>query len=161
MGSNRADRASSDLTGSGQVESEAMDEATITRMTVETVQGPAEVAGRLLGQSSSEAPRHAHRTEKPRPGERCSACRWMRVTILFDEHAGQYVVVNEGLTRVPGETQRGRIERTTSPVWVIECLTRPDRSSNGRYIPTVSRKALAEAAASDAALAEQFSTRVG
>lgn len=133
-------------------------------LVVGTTQGSETVRGTLLGKGSSRRRTHNHPPERPvADGERCSACRWMVVHILFDETAEQYVVVTNGETRVPGETQRGHVERTTSAVWVIECLQLPDRHSGagGMYLPYTSRKAITTAARFDADIADAFRQRTG
>jgi hypothetical protein len=131
-------------------------------MLVSTVTGDEVVRGTLLGKKSSRRRTHNHPRERMAAiGERCSACRWMEVFILYDTTAEQYVVVTKGESQVVHEQTRGHVERTTSPLWVIECLQLPDRRSGGTYLPYTSRQAVLAAARFDADLADAYAARTG
>lgn len=72
----------------------------------------------------------------------------MRVTIVDDDRADEYVVITEGVSEIPGERVYGRVERTTSVEWIVDFLRRNDRQGN-RFLPNAARKALLEAGAAD------------
>jgi hypothetical protein len=116
------------------------------KLTVPTRDGEVEVEGELLGEVSTHQGVHAHEGPAPVPGSgrRCSACRWTQIWILDDEDADEYVVVVSGMSNVPGETTRGRVVRTASPTWAVDCLR---RAPGGRLtLPEPAREALAQAA---------------
>lgn len=139
-----------------------MGELQEVEFTVQTVSGPETIHGMQLGTSSSYRGSHNHVSEfaNASAGERCSACRWMEVTIVFDVAGEQYIVVISGRSRVPGEIDRCRVERTTSPVWVIETLSMPQRRPGDT--PKLSKTALravTEAARFDADIADAYAHR--
>ena len=121
------------------------------------------VSGTLLAQSGSKAHRHRqHNDSRYAPmKQRCSACRWTRLTILRDEDPQQeqpYVIVSEGFSIVPGERVLGKVERTSSPLWVIEYLHRRNKEKE-RYLPIVARNALMMAVQYDEKLARECEHR--
>lgn len=131
-------------------------------MGVSTERGEVQVTGRLLGQASSRRLRHEHREPYVPHGMRCSACRWTRITILHDDEPAverPYSVVFEGFSRIPGERTIGKVEQTSSPLWVVECLHRRNRERE-KYISLVARQALLFAAEADPALREVVEQRV-
>jgi len=133
----------------------------VVRFVVDTDAGPEQVEGTLLAQTSSRRFTHAHRGNHVPSGQRCSACRWTRVTILRSEDpdvARRYAVVSEGFSLVPGERTIGKVERTSSPLWVIECLHRRNRDKE-RYISVVARNALLMAMQYDVPLAAECEVR--
>lgn len=113
-------------------------------MRVNTEKGEVEVRGTLLAQTSSRQFNHRHQTRYAEPKVRCSACRWTRVTIVRDENPEverRYAVITEGFSRIPGEATLGKVERTSSPLWVIRCLHRRNKARE-EYLSTVARNAL-------------------
>lgn len=115
--------------------------------------------GRLLGFASSESDHHQHHDPDgyPRPGERCSACRWFECRIfevqavLSPDHQpaapdGRYLVLTYGLSEVPGEVDKRRAVWVTSPHEIIELLTQRGRSDRQAFLPAASARALAQAA---------------
>lgn len=133
----------------------------MVKMSVDTDAGRVSVEGTLLAQTSSRRFNHVHRGSHVPSGQRCSACRWTRVTILRDEHSEverRYLVVVEGFSLVPGERTIGKLERTSSPLWVIECLHRKNREKQ-RYISVVARNALIMATQYDKPLAAECEVR--
>lgn len=131
-------------------------------MTVQTVNGPETIEGTRLGSSSSLRGHHNHEGDfaQPGPATRCPACRWTEIDIVFDEGTERYVVVIQGKSRVPGEIDRCRVERTTSPLWVIETLHMPQRRSGGRpWLTKTATKAITEAARFDADIADAWHNR--
>src|SRR5215471_13481500 len=115
-------------------------------------------AGELLGHATSRRSMHSKHPESyATPGFRCSACRWFEERI-FRTDDNRYVVEMTGHTVVDGERTRHRVEETTSPYWVIDILTQHDNER--RFIPITSKKALAEAAALDAAIETAYVTSV-
>lgn len=133
-------------------------------MEVSTQAGVDLVHGRVLGRASSRRERHTHPPgTHPAHGERCSACRWMEVVILHDlaepeDEDRVYAIVTEGKSVIQGETTRGRVERTTSPHWVVEYLSKRDGQGE-LYMPVVSKKAVAEAASRDPRLDDAYVNR--
>lgn len=113
--------------------------------------------GRLLGEASSFRDSHTHETDYAPVGTRCSACRWFEVKIFLTDD-NEYVVEMTGQTQVDGERVRHRAESTLSPHWVVEMLTQ--RENDRRFIPLVSRRALAEAAARDSGIENAYVNRV-
>lgn len=131
------------------------------RMQVSTEHGREEVSGVLLAQTSSRRFSHRHEGGHAVPGEPCSACRWTRITIVRDEETvenGRYAVAVEGFSVVPGEITTGRVERTSSPVWVVEWLHRK-KSGREPYLTTVAKNALLMAMQYDEKLAEYCKQR--
>lgn len=131
-------------------------------MSVSTERGEVPVTGRLLGQASSRRIRHEHREPYVPRGMRCSACRWTRITILYEddpEVERPYAVVFEGFSRIPGERTIGKVERTSSPLWVVECLHRRNRERE-KYISLVAKQALLLAAETDPDLRAVVDQRV-
>jgi hypothetical protein len=115
-------------------------------------------SGDLIGEASSQRRRHTeHDQPFAAPGLRCSACRWFEVRI-FRTADLEYVVEMTGQTIVDGERVRHRVETTASPYWVIDILTQHD--AERRFIPIVSKRALAEAAARDVAIESAYVARV-
>jgi hypothetical protein len=133
----------------------------VVRMNVETDSGVVTVEGILLAQTSSRRFNHAHRGNHVPSGQRCSACRWTRITILRRENPDDdrpYAVVVEGFSLLPGERTIGRVECTSSPLWVIECLHRRNKAKE-KYISVVARNALLMATQYDKALAAECERR--
>jgi hypothetical protein len=128
------------------------------RMTVATRNGEELVQGTLLAQTSSRQFSHRHSDQShAKAGERCSACRWTRITIVRDpdtEGDRCYAVVQEGFSLVPGETVVGTVERTSSPLWVIRCLHRRNREKE-EYLSIVARNALLMACEYDKQIAAE------
>lgn len=131
------------------------------RMTVRTDSGDVKVRGTLLAQTSSRQFSHRHHTPHAEPGNRCSACRWTRITIVRDEDPEvirNYAVVSEGFSLVPGERTIGKVERTYSPLWVIRCLHRKNKDHE-EYLSVVARNALLMACEYDQKLADECEKR--
>lgn len=133
----------------------------MVRMNVIADDGDQTVTGTLLAQVSSRQYRH-----RQHPGmnhaptkQRCSACRWTRVTLLRDDDSPQqYVIITEGFSLVPGERVLGKVERTSSPLWVIEYLHRTNKDRQ-KYLPLVARNALMMAVQYDEKLARECEHR--
>jgi hypothetical protein len=131
-------------------------------MTVQTVNGPEVIEGTRLGSSTSLRGHHNHEGgfAPPGPATRCPACRWTQIDIVFDEGTESYVVVIQGRSVVPGEIDRCRVERTTSPLWVIETLQMPQRRTGSQpRLTKTAIKAIAEAARYDADIADAWRER--
>lgn len=114
--------------------------------------------GAMLSEASSHETTHTH-AMGTLPTQRCSACRWFEVRIY--RSAGEpamYYVEMRGRSILEGETDRGRIESTPSAHWVVECLVQ-HRNGSEAFIPNVSRRALAEAAAVDVGIDDAFVNR--
>jgi hypothetical protein len=131
----------------------------MVKMSVTTDDGEVKVTGTLLAQASSrQFNHHRHpREEHAPPRQRCSACRWTRVTLLRDEdprESQHYVIVTEGFSLVPGEGVLGKVERTSSSLWVIEYLHRKNKDRE-KFLPIVARNALMMAVQYDEKLARE------
>lgn len=118
---------------------------------IPTDDGPVSVRGVVLGRGESRWPHHGGHDGLPYApkGTACSACRYMRVTIVDDTETDEFVVITEGVSTVPGERTYGRVERTTSATWMVDYLRRTDKKKGWVYLPRASRKALLEAGAAD------------
>ncbi len=92
--------------------------------------------------------------------------RWFEVFIYVDAN-DEYIVHTVGRSLVVGETDRCRVERTSSPYDVIEILTvsvlssRQASATHGRraqapYVPRASARALAQAAEYDDGIQEAY-----
>lgn len=128
-----------------------------------------EFEGRLLGEASSRAPKHAGLVHDEGsfapPGLRCSACRWFEVRIYTadempddemstDAVEAAWIVETVGKSVVPGETDRRQFRRVTEPRQVIGVLVQTKRASRpgeegDTFIPATSRHALDQAADRD------------
>jgi hypothetical protein len=89
-----------------------------------------------------------HVTPNRDPRVHLSDCGW-------ESPGGAYLVVTAGRSRVPGEQTRRRAEFTDSPFEVIELLVQR-REHNRRFIPQISARALASAAAHDPHIREAY-----
>lgn len=121
------------------------------------------VRAALLAHVTTERGDHDdHPGRHAAPGRRCSACRWIEITILRTTD-DTYLVRQVGRTRVPGETTRDRLDETVSPYEVVELLTlrRRDRLTNAvaPVMPACSARALAQAAARDEAVLDAYENR--
>lgn len=99
---------------------------------------PLEFQGEELGHASSDAPDKA---------------RWFEVTI-YQTATGRYVVHGVGMSRVPGEDNRHWAVVCEGAHDVVDALYRV--SDQGRYIPTTSAGALADAASRDPAIRDAY-----
>lgn len=125
--------------------------------------GPHEFDGAVLGAASSESKLHrGHdpRTYAPR-GVKCSACRWLEVTV-FATRTG-YVVHTVGVSEVPGEDDYDKVTATDSAFEVVELLTVRRPGGNGRpgetFVPPQYARALAQAASLDDGVREAYVNR--
>jgi hypothetical protein len=135
----------------------------VVKMSVTTDEGEQAVTGVLLAQASSRQFKHRQHPgmNHAPPKQRCSACRWTRVTLLrMDDPSDPrpYAIVTEGFSLVPGERVLGNVERTSSPLWVIEYLHRTNKDRE-RYLPLVARNALMMAVQYDEKLARECEHR--
>jgi hypothetical protein len=136
---------------------------------VETI----EFQGAILGSASSE-----HETHRGHPKTtwaprrvKCSACRWLEVTIFLsrsgdpktdDELTYGYVVQTVGMSNVPGEVNFERLWTTSSAFEVVELLTVRRGQPNGTtetFIPPQHARALAQAATLDEDIREAYVNR--
>lgn len=125
-----------------------------------------EFEGRLLGEASSRASRHAVLIHDDGsfapPGMRCSACRWFEVRIYADDtgatNEDAWIIETVGRSQVPGETDRRQFRRVTEPRQVVAVLVQTKRQRPGldaeTFIPATSRHALDLAADNDERLSE-------
>lgn len=130
---------------------------------LQTPEGPHEFDGAVLGAASSESKLHrGHdpRTHAPR-GVKCSACRWLEVTVFATSHG--YVVHTVGVSEVPGESDYDRVTATESAFEVVELLTVRRPGTNGRpgetFVPPQYARALAQAASLDDGIREAYVNR--
>lgn len=128
----------------------------------EDVDHPTVVRGELLGYVSSERDDHTHSEEFTPPSWKCSACRWIELTLIRTDR-GTYVVHQLGRTIVPGEVDRVTLDETDSPDEVVEVLTvrrSPTRGGVNRvFLPQPSARVLAQSARRDLGLREAFRDR--
>lgn len=116
------------------------------------------IHARLLGVASSERDDHTHEGDRPEPGWKCSACRWLEVRILVTtDRPPVYVVHTVGRTIVDGETERVTISETTSPLEVVEILTLRRRGQV--FLPGPAARALSQAAYRDEELRQAYVDR--
>ena len=139
-----------------------------------------EFTAKLIGFSSSEKQNHnhpvsdAHHREHVSGGRqvgksaamiRCGACRWQETRIfLLDEkdhvyHGGKFAVHTLGVSILPGERVRARLEFVNTGFEVVELLTVRKGEHAAPYIPGASARALAMAAAHDRDLKDAYVNR--
>lgn len=131
-------------------------------LNVVTDRGAREVRGTLLGKSSSRVDSHNHpEGENCPPYRRCSACRWTEITVLR-RGDGQYVLVNEGLSRVSGEVAYARVSVAASAEDAVQRLYRVNQRGRDPlepFLPQVARKALLHASDADPDIRESMRSR--
>jgi hypothetical protein len=130
--------------------------------------------GRIIGSASSEKDTHiGHPSTAYAPKHvKCSACRWLEVTIYSRRHRASikedvftfdYVIYTVGNSDVPNEVDFIRLYQTTSAFEVIELLTvrRFNRhtSKSDAFIPPQHAQALAQAASVDDDIREAYVNR--
>lgn len=132
-----------------------------------------EFQGAILGSASSEHTTHRGHPNKDYAPRRvkCSACRWLEVTIFLsrngdpkflDELTYGYVVQTVGVSNVPGEVDFERLWTTSSAFEVVELLTVRRGQPNGStetFIPPQHARALAQAATLDEDVREAYVNR--
>ena len=132
-----------------------------------------EFQGVIIGSASSEHDNHrGHPNTNWAPRRvKCSACRWLEVTIFLcrdgdpktdDELTYSYVVQTVGLSNVPGEVDFERLWKTSSAFEVVELLTVRRSQTNGTtetFIPPQHARALAQAATLDEDIREAYVNR--
>lgn len=150
-----------------------------TQKVIETVK----FAGAILGSATSE-----HNSHRGHPGAefapkhvKCSACRWLEVTIYRRRVEMTYAVIVEpdpnapatytydyvihtvGMSDVPGEVDFIRIHQTASAFEVVELLTvrrtNPRTGVTTAFVPPQHARALAQAATLDDDLREAYVNR--
>ena len=115
------------------------------------------VSGAFLGIGSSHRPWH-----KGHPGEEwapkrvhCSTCRWTEIR-LFRLDDGTFLVVNSGMSDVPGERDLTWITPVETPLEVVEFLAVTDRDSGRVTLPMPARRVLAQSARHDADIKDAY-----
>jgi hypothetical protein len=123
--------------------------------------------GRVLGFGSSYKDSEDHRGHipgtPPKPGTRCSVCRWADVAIfetdvnVKDGH-GMYAVATMGKSAVEGESQRLTMHWMRDAMGVLRSIAVPDRSAGDaswtrKKIPMPNAIAFRYAAFADDAIA--------
>jgi hypothetical protein len=138
---------------------------------IETV----EFHGHVLGNASSQQAGHRGHAGGWAPKRvKCSACRWLEVTIYLrlrrsdnpvsddDEPTYDYVVYTVGASNVPSEIDFIRLWQTTSAFEVVELLTVRRGQTDGStetFIPPQHARALAQAASVDDDIREAYVNR--
>jgi hypothetical protein len=128
----------------------------------ETVQ----IYGAFIGLSSSHRPVHLkHPGEFATRTERCSACRWFEPRI-FRETLGRerFLIHHTGVSRVPGESDRIRVEYALTGTEVIEVMATRKTLPTGAqetFLTTPAARVLAQASAFDEELSEAYRDRMG
>lgn len=127
------------------------------------------VYARLLGFASSHEDKHSLHTGEhanPKRGEKCSACRWVEVSIYDiskDPDArkrhrnGIYLVQTVGRSDAPGEVDRTRLVPARNAPLVLEALYQSQGGTT--YLTVPSRLAMGEASAYDESLARVWASR--
>lgn len=128
--------------------------------------------GRVLGDATSEQTTHrGHDGRDYAPKNvKCSACRWLEVTIwsrrngdpnVDDQFTYDYVVHTLGVSEVPGEVDYVRLWQTASAFEVVELLTvrRQRGSKTETFIPPQHARALAQASSLDEGIREAYINR--
>lgn len=119
--------------------------------------------GRFLGRGSSFRPfhrRHPQTDYAPRR-HHCSTCRWREIYI-FRSDAGRYLVVNRGMSAVPGEDTYVEYVVLVTGYQVVEKLTSRRTDGEGRTTAELvfpATDALAQAAGFDANIETAYINR--
>ncbi len=116
--------------------------------------------GKFLGMSSSGRKRHNprafHNDGHAEKGEKCSACRWSEFRVFRDGDG--YVIHFAGVSVVPGETLRSRVERRKTAHEVVLLLT-TRRPPEIPYMTKAAADVLGQCATYDQALNYAFVNR--
>lgn len=132
-----------------------------------------EFHGAIIGSATSERDDHRGHpgTEYAPRNVKCSACRWLEVTIYLrrngdpstnDAPTYDYVIHTLGASDVPGEIDFVRLWETSSAFEVVELLTvRRNRAPGNTetFIPVQHARALAQAASIDDEIREAYVNR--
>lgn len=71
---------------------------------------PWTIDGTFLGMGTTHRPFHKHdRGVFAALTQHCSSCRWSEISVFRQASEGQYVILNRGVSIVPGETTRTSI----------------------------------------------------
>lgn len=121
-----------------------------------------EIDGALIGYATSQQDFHSHpENQLPQQGVRCSACRWLEVSIFRvlgeSESEGRYLVARSGFSIIPGENVRHNARFTDSEFEVVELLL--VRKDDKVTLPGPSARALAAAAAFDPNMRDAYLNR--
>lgn len=128
----------------------------IRRFKLDTPDGEKVIEGRILGYSTSKRDSHNHAQNPPPHGWKCSACRWVELT-LYKVVDGTFAVYTRGCSSLPGESDRTRLIYTESPYEVVELMT--DRRGATPRLPMAAAKVLAQAAHLDSGINEAYINR--
>jgi hypothetical protein len=122
------------------------------------------IYARLLGFDSSRDERHTAHTEKYAPQKwKCSACRWVEVSIYdirrdpaaYKRYKGAFYLVHTvGRSNHPDETDRVRIKGAHNAFAVLEALHFRQQGTARLTVPAAN--AMAEACGYDATLAQVY-----
>jgi len=132
-----------------------------------------EVIGRLIGFASSRRPVHVHASQRGSSAERCQACRWQEVRIIFVTgvirgfagndmeitNGARFVVHTLGPSTVPGERTFSRCEIVQTGYEVVELLTVRRGDKGEPYLPAAAARALAQAAGVDRSIQDAYVNR--
>lgn len=122
-------------------------------VTLPVPEGRVTIEATLIGFATSHRPRHkVHRSGTyAAPREKCSACRWFEVRIFrvdpTTSDGNRFAVHTQGLTIIPSEIVKCRLEYARTGYEVVELLT--VRQSDAVFLPAASSRALSQAAGLD------------
>lgn len=116
-----------------------------------------------IGDASSERGEHrGHPTTQWAPKKvKCSACRWLEVTIFLRAEGG-YVIHAVGISDVPDEVDYVRLWQTDSAFEAVELLTVRRPKPGGEtimFMPLPHARALAQASTVDDDIREAYVNR--
>jgi hypothetical protein len=108
----------------------------------------------LIGSARTKQDRHTHGGDFVTDSRPCPACRWFEV-LIFLHGFGEtgYSVHTSGVSNVPGEDDRGRVQRARDAFEAVHLLSSPG-SGGRRFLSAPVRDALEQAALTDAPTAE-------
>jgi hypothetical protein len=115
-----------------------------------------EITGKFLGAGSTSRPFHkGHRAgEFPLKGQHCSACRWTEIGLFReDDPEGEFLIVNRGMSIVPGEVERVSMAFATVETVKELVLMLRELGHGGMLLTSPAMQMLAQATEHDVDLA--------
>lgn len=107
------------------------------------------VRARLIGLASTRQDRHTHAGDRVADSRPCPACRWFEVRV-FQHGFGEtgYTVATAGMSDLPGETDRGRVQSARDAFEAVHLLSSPGDGGR-RFLSAPVRDALEQASGID------------
>lgn len=106
------------------------------------------ISATLIGTATTYKDRHTHSGDVVPDDRPCPHCRWFEVRLFADDRPGRsrtYLVHTGGITSVPGEHDRGRIQQARDAYEAVYVLSSPGRGPH-RFLSAPVREALGLAA---------------